>query len=230
MRIDILTLFPKLFESVFSESMMKRAAERDSVKINILNIRNFAAGKHKITDDKPYGGGAGMIMMAQPLVAAIKSAKSACRTKKKRVILLSPQGNLFNQEKAKELSGLKQIVLICGHYGGVDERVLKYVDEEISIGDYVLTGGEIPAMVVSDTVVRLIPGVVGKTDSITQDSLWDGMLTFPAYTRPRNFKGMRVPKVLLSGNHAEIEKWRRKKQLDNTLKKRPDLIRKGEKQ
>ncbi|OGS45709.1 MAG: tRNA (guanosine(37)-N1)-methyltransferase TrmD [Elusimicrobia bacterium RIFOXYD2_FULL_34_15] len=223
MRIDILTLFPPLFESVFSKSIIKKAIEKKIVDVKITDIRKFTTDRHKTVDDKAYGGGAGMLMMAPPIVDAIKSVKH--KGKSCRVILLSPQGKVFNQQKAKELANLKHIVLVCGHYGGVDERILKFVDEEISIGDYVLTGGEIPAMVVVDAVSRLIPNVVGKVDSVENDSLWDGKLISPMYTRPYDFRGLKVPKILLSGNHKEIEKWKKDNAINNTIKKRPELLR-----
>ncbi|HAM39689.1 MAG: tRNA (guanosine(37)-N1)-methyltransferase TrmD [Elusimicrobia bacterium RIFOXYC2_FULL_34_12] len=225
MQIDILTLFPSLFESVFSESLIKKAVERKIINIRITNIRDFADGKHKTVDDKAYGGGAGMIMMAPPIVKAIRAVfRLRPRQKSCKVILLSPQGKVLNQQKAKELSKIQHLILICGHYGGVDERVLKFIDEEISIGNYVLTGGEIPAMVLVDTIGRLIPKVVGKKDSLEQDSLWNGKLISPVYTRPYNFCGIKVPKVLLSGNHKNIEKWKKENAVKNTIKKRPELI------
>jgi len=225
MEISILTIFPSLFESVFSESIIKKAADKKIVRIRTDDIRRYAEGRHKTTDDKPYGGGAGMIMMTPPIVKAIAAArKKKFRKKNERVILLSPQGKVLTQEKARDLSKYKHLILVCGHYGGVDERILKFIDEEISIGDYVLTGGEIPAMAIIDTVVRILPGVVGKTASVTKDSLWDKKLAPPAYTRPYNFRGLKVPDVLMSGNHSAIEKWRAEKALENTVSKRPDLV------
>lgn len=227
MQIDILTLFPSLFNSVFSQSIIKKAVDKKIVKIKITNIRDFAEGKHKTVDDKPYGGGAGMIMMAPPIVKAIEKVKGKrLKVKKQRLILLSPQGKVFNQKKAKELSRYNHLIFICGHYGGVDERVLKFIDEEISVGDFVLTGGEIPAMVVVDAVVRLLPKVVAKSDSVENDSHWAGGLASSVYTRPYSFRKLKVPEVLLSGNHKEIEKWRKKKSYKNTVQKRPDLIEK----
>ena len=251
MQIDILTLFPSLFDSVFSESIIKKAIDKKIVKIKITDIRDFAEGKHNTVDDKPYGGGAGMIMMVPPIIRAVKSVGSrppasrragkspACCLSgrevarlpvvgqgSQRIILLSPQGKVFNQKKAKELSKYKHLIFICGHYGGVDERVLKFVDEELSIGDFVLTGGEIPTMAVVDAVVRILPKVVAKTDSIENDSHWTGGLASSVYTRPYNFRNLKVPEVLLSGNHEKIKKWRREMSYKNTAKKRPDLIKK----
>ncbi|MEW6556142.1 MAG: tRNA (guanosine(37)-N1)-methyltransferase TrmD [Elusimicrobiota bacterium] len=227
MLIDILTLFPAVFKNVFSASIIKKATEKKLVDIQITNIRDFAIGKHKTVDDKPYGGGSGMILMAEPIVKAIETIKnSKLKIKNCRTILLSPQGKVFNQQKAKELAKYQHLIFVCGHYGGVDERVLKFVDEELSIGDYILTGGEIPAMVVVDAVVRLIPKVVAKSNSIKQDSHWSDGLTSSVYTRPYNFRNLKVPKVLLSGNHKKIMEWRKQSAIRNTLKKRPDLLKK----
>ncbi|MBN1383586.1 MAG: tRNA (guanosine(37)-N1)-methyltransferase TrmD [Elusimicrobia bacterium] len=225
MQIDILTLFPSFFESVFSESIIKKAINRGIIDIKITNIRNYAEGKHKIVDDKAYGGGAGMIMMVPPIVKAIEGVRKKIKNRKRRIVLLSPQGKLFTQKKARELSKYKHLVFVCGHYSGTDERVLDFVDEELSIGDYVLTGGEIPAMVVVDAVVRLIPKVVGKKDSVKNDSLWNGRLASAVYTRPYNFRGLKVPETLLSGNHRSIEQWRKQNAVKNTIKKRPELLK-----
>ena len=224
MEISILTIFPALFESVFSKSIIRQAIEKKIVGVKTVDIRKYAEGRHKITDDRPYGGGAGMIMAAPPIVKAVESVKRKVKSKSCRTILLSPQGKIFTQKKAKQLSKYGHLIFVCGHYGGVDERILKFVDEEISIGDYVLTGGEIPAMALIDTVVRILPGVVGKIDSVTKDSLWDKKLAPPAYTRPCNFRGMKVPDALMSGNHGAIEKWRAEKAAENTVRKRPDLV------
>ncbi|MFH1540504.1 MAG: tRNA (guanosine(37)-N1)-methyltransferase TrmD [Elusimicrobiota bacterium] len=236
MQIDILTLFPSLFDSVFSQSILKKAVDKKIVKIKITDIRDFAEGKHKIVDDKPYGGGAGMIMMVPPVVKAVESVRckiylttvGRVKNKNEKIILLSPQGKVFNQKKAKELSKYKHLIFVCGHYGGVDERVLKFVDEEISIGDYVLTGGEIPTMAVVDAVVRILPKVVAKSDSIKNDSHWIGGLASSVYTRPYNFRNLKVPEVLLSGNHKKIEKWRGENARQNTLSKRPELLKNRE--
>ncbi|MBI5574091.1 MAG: tRNA (guanosine(37)-N1)-methyltransferase TrmD [Elusimicrobia bacterium] len=228
--MDILTLFPSVFDSVFSQSIIKKAVDKKIAEIKITDIRNFAEGRHKTVDDKPYGGGAGMIMMAPPIVRAIEKVKGKrLKVKDQRIILLSPQGKIFNQKKAKELSKYKHLIFICGHYGGVDERVLKFVDEEISVGDFVLTGGEIPAMAVVDATVRMLPKVVAKSDSVKNDSHWAGGLASSVYTRPYNFRSLTVPEVLLSGNHQKIEKWRRQMSYKNTAKKRPDLLKNSKK-
>lgn len=228
MRIDILTLFPPLFDSVFSGSIIKKAVDRKIVKIKITDIRDFAEGRHKAADDKPYGGGAGMVMMAPPVVKAIEKVKGkSARSAGRKVILLSPQGLVFNQTKARELSKYKHLIFVCGHYGGVDERILKFVDEEISIGDYVLTGGEIPSMVIVDAVVRILPQTVSKTDSVENDSHWKGGLASSLYTRPCDFRGLKVPAVLLSGNHEKIKIWRKENAHRNTLLKRPELLKKN---
>jgi tRNA (guanine37-N1)-methyltransferase len=226
MKIDILTLFPEMFKGPFDESIIKRAKEKGLVKINIHNLRKWAKDKHKTVDDRPYGGGAGMVIRVDVVEQALREIKN----QKSKVILLTPKGKVFTQEKAKKLAKLKHLILIAGHYEGVDERIRKYlIDEEISIGDYILTGGEIPAMVVTDTIVRLIPGVLEKEEATQIESFSeiDGqkVLEFPQYTRPAEYKGWKVPKVLLSGNHQEIEKWRKKKALEITKKKRPDLLR-----
>ena len=227
MQIDILTLFPSLFDSVFSQSIIKKAVDKKIVEIKVTNIRNFAEGRHRTADDKPYGGAAGMIMMALPIVKALESVKKKKEKGRRKIILLSPQGKVFNQKKAKALSKYKHLIFICGHYGGVDERVLKFIDEEISIGDFVLTGGEIPAMAVVDAVVRILPRVVAKSDSIEEDSHWSGGLASSVYTRPYNFRNLKVPEVLLSGNHQKIKIWREKNAHRNTLLKRPDLQKKN---
>ena len=227
LQLDIITIFPDIFGSYFNESIIKRAQKKKLVKINIHNLRKWTLDKHKTVDDKPYGGGAGMVMKVEPTFKAISEIKkSKIKNQKSKVILLTPQGKLFNQKIAKRLSKLKQIILICGHYEGVDERTRKHlVDEEISIGDYVLTGGELPAMVLADTIIRLIPGVVGKKDSVKYESFEKGLLDYPQYTRPENFKGWKVPKILLSGNHKKIQEWRMKKAIEKTKKRRPDLLK-----
>ncbi len=227
LQFDIITIFPDIFDSYFNESIIKRAQKKKLVKINIHNLRKWTLDKHKTVDDKPYGGGAGMVMKVEPTFKAISEIKrSRIKNQESKIILLTPQGKLFNQKIAKRLSKLKQIILICGHYEGVDERTRKYlVDEEISIGDYVLTGGELPAMILSDTIIRLIPGVVGKKDSVKYESFEKGLLDYPQYTRPENFKGWKVPKILLSGNHKKIQEWRMKKAIEKTKKRRPDLLK-----
>jgi len=236
MKIDILTLFPEMFKGPFEESIVKRAQEKGLVKIKIHNLRNWAIDKRGSVDDKPYGGGVGIVVKVEHIHEALQSLKSKVKNLKSKVILLDPAGKPFNQKKALELSKLNRLILICGHYEGVDERVREYlVDEEISIGDYILTGGELPAMVVIDTIVRLIPGVLKKPDAIKSESFskleignkqslllrnWklETSLEYPQYTRPENFRGWKVPGVLLSGNHKKIEEWREKKSLERTKK------------
>jgi len=235
MKIDILTLFPKMFKGPFDESIIKRAQSRGLVQIKIHNLRKWAKDKHKTVDDRPYGGGVGMILMIEPIDRALRDLKGKRKIQKPKVVLLSPQGKVFNQKLAKKLSKEKHLILICGHYEGVDERVREYlINEEISIGDYILTGGEIPAMVVVDAVVRLIPNVIEREEAIKKESFVcinelihsnKGLLEYPQYTRPENYKGLKVPKVLLSGNHKEIARWREKKALEKTRKKRPDLLK-----
>ena len=229
MKIEILTLFPEMFESFLTTSILGRAIENNLVSINTHNIRDFAANKHRQADDYPYGGGAGMVMMPQPLSDCIKHVLSSYSEKKEeevpKVVYLSPQGRVLTQDLAKQLSKESALVLLCGHYEGIDQRVIdRYVDMEISIGDYVLTGGEIPAMVLIDCVTRLIPGVLGSSESILEESHSEGLLEYPQYTRPAVYDGDEVPQVLLSGNHKKIDEWRRKQSLKNTLKKRPDML------
>ncbi|MDD5005215.1 MAG: tRNA (guanosine(37)-N1)-methyltransferase TrmD [Candidatus Omnitrophica bacterium] len=228
MKIDIITIFPEIFDAVLNESILKRAQAKGLVEIYVHNLRDYSGDKHRKVDDRPFGGGPGMVFSPEPLFKAVEHIK-ACPRKRKwhgQVILLSPQGKTLNQKMAQKLSKDKHLVLICGHYEGIDERVrLKLVDEEISIGDYVLTGGELPAMVLVDAVVRLVKGVLGDEDSSKSDSFSDGLLEYPHYTRPANFKGMKVPKVLLSGDHEIIAKWRKDQSLKVTKKKRPELIK-----
>lgn len=224
MRIDILTIFPQMFESPFSESIIKRAKEKSAVEIFLHDIRAFANDKHNSVDDSPYGGGAGMVMKAPVVVAAVESVP---RTEKCQRIFLSPVGEPYSQRIAQELSGLDQIILICGRYEGIDERAIELAtDRQISIGDYVLSGGEIPAMVVADSVIRLLPNVLGNEESPQKESFSEGLLEHPHYTKPREFREISVPEVLLNGNHAEIEVWRHKKALEATFRKRPDLLEK----
>ncbi|MDD5454244.1 MAG: tRNA (guanosine(37)-N1)-methyltransferase TrmD [Candidatus Ratteibacteria bacterium] len=225
MDIHILTLFPGMFRGVLEESIIKRAQEKGLVKIFLHDLRQFGLGKRKMTDDYPYGGGAGMIMQIEPIYNAIKKIKTQNKKNKIKTILLTPQGEVLNEEKSKKLAKKPSLILICGHYKGLDERIrLNLVDEEISIGDYVLSGGEIAAMVVVDAIIRLIPGVLGNKESIRLDSFYQNILEGPLYTRPAKFKGMKVPDILLSGNHEEIYKWRRKEALKRTCLKRPELI------
>ena len=226
MIIDILTLFPEMFAGPFDNSIIKRAREKGMLEIHLTNIRDFAHDKHRIVDDYPFGGGSGMVMKPEPVFEAVKHVKGRDEGNGSRVILMCPQGGVFNQETAKRLAREAHLVLICGHYEGIDERVReRIVDEELSIGDFVLTGGEIPAMVVVDAISRLIPGVLGDKESYVNDSLYDGILEHPQYTRPREFEGMPVPEVLLSGNHEKIRLWRRKMSLRRTVERRPDLLK-----
>jgi tRNA (guanine37-N1)-methyltransferase len=227
LEIDILTLFPKMFAGVFSESLIGKAQKKELVKIRVHNLRDWAKDKHKTTDDRPFGGGPGMVLKPEPIWAAVKELQKAGLKKESKVLLLTPQGRMFNQRKAEELSEEKQLILICGHYEGVDERVREaLVDEEVSIGDYVLSGGELPAAVVTEAVVRLIPGVVGKEESLIEESFSKGLLEYPQYTQPANFLGHQVPKVLTSGNQEEIRKWRQRQALVRTKNNRPDLFEK----
>ncbi|MEN6473334.1 MAG: tRNA (guanosine(37)-N1)-methyltransferase TrmD [Syntrophaceae bacterium] len=220
MIINIITLFPAMFPAVFGESIIKRAQARGAIEINIVDLRAYGIGRHKVADDTPYGGGGGMVMKPEPIAAALDSLPE-----RGHVILTTPRGTLFRQATALRLSGLPVITLICGHYEGIDERVSElFVDEEISIGDYVLTGGEIPAMAILDAVVRLIPSVLGMDTCITGDSHYEGLLEHPQYTRPPEFLGLTVPEVLLSGDHDRIKRWRRKMALRKTRSERPDLF------
>lgn len=226
MKIDIITLFPAMFKGPFGESIVRRAQEKEKVVIKVHNLRDWAVDKRGTVDDRTYGGGVGMILMPQPIFNAVEEIKSKAKSRKTKVILLTPQGKRFNQKMAKRLVKINHLILICGHYEGVDERVRKHlVDEEISIGDYVLTGGELPAMVLIDTIVRLIPGVLEKEEAIKEESFAKRLLEYPQYTRPADFKGWKVPKVLLSGNHQKIKEWRQKKALERTKKRRPDLLK-----
>jgi tRNA (guanine37-N1)-methyltransferase len=220
--ITVLTLFPKFFESPLNESIIKRAKEKGIVKFNIIDIREFALDPHRTCDDTPYGGGPGMVMKIEPIFRAIEHVRESFGSAK--FILMTPQGRLLNWEVCEKLAKIEHICLICGRYEGVDERVLQFVDDEISIGDYILSGGEIAALVVIDAVVRLLPGSLGNERSKIEESFRDSLLEHPHYTRPEKFLGLEVPKVLLSGNHEEIRKWRRKESIRKTLLKRPDLL------
>jgi len=217
---EIITVFPAMFASPLNESILKRAREKGLLNTVIHNLRDYTQDKHQVTDDAPYGGGAGMIMKVEPLVAAIERI----RTTSSRTLLLSPQGKRFDQEDAKRFAHLQHILLVCGHYEGLDERIKCFVDEEISIGDYILTGGEIAALVIVDAVTRLIPGVLGDSTSAWEETFNDSLLEYPQYTRPRIFRELEVPEVLLSGNHKEIGTWRRQESLKKTLQRRPDLL------
>jgi tRNA (guanine-N1)-methyltransferase len=221
MHITVLTLFPEMFSPI-QESILKRAQEAGLLKIRLVNFRDYAKSKHKNVDDIPYGGGAGMLLKPEPIFSAIRDLPEPCG--ERRVILMSPQGQVFHQSKAKEWVEQEELVFICGHYEGFDERIRGLADEEASLGDYVLTGGELAAMVMIDAVVRLIPGVLGEEASAEEDSHSIGLLEYPQYTRPADFEGMQVPDVLLSGHHAMIKQWRRKESLRRTFLRRPDLI------
>ncbi|MDO9574250.1 MAG: tRNA (guanosine(37)-N1)-methyltransferase TrmD [Candidatus Contubernalis sp.] len=225
MRIDIITLFPEMFQGPFDSSIIKRARDQKIAQLNLVNLRDYSRQKHRQVDDYPYGGGKGMLIKPEPVFEAVETLLS--QQEKARVILLCPQGEPFDQRKAKDLALMSHLVLICGHYEGVDQRVKDHlVDEEISIGDYVLTGGEIPAMVVTDAVIRLLPGVLSSAKSVQEESFYDHLLEYPQYTRPEVFQDLRVPEILLSGNHENIRLWRRKQALVKTFQKRPDLLQK----
>jgi tRNA (guanine37-N1)-methyltransferase len=232
MKIDILTIFSSMFGAL-TESLIGKAAQKKIISVKVTDIRFFSRDKHKKVDDRPFGGGGGMVLKPEPLYNAIKSTgvkkKNSLyknRYTKPCVIYMSPQGKTLNNEIVRNLSKFKHLVLVCGHYEGIDERVMSYVDEEISIGDYVLTGGEIPAMVLVDAVARMLPGVVKEEYSVTNDSFYNGLLDYPHYTRPAVFRGHRVPAVLLSGDHKKIEQWRKKEAYRRTEERRPDLIKK----
>lgn len=242
MKIDILTIFPKMFQGPFEESIIKRAQDKGLVEIKIHDLRKWTTDKRGTVDDRPYGGGVGMVMMVEPIVKAIEELRTmntqlrpaqrdfAGQAKiKSKVVLLSAKGKLWKQEMAMEHSKLEHLILIAGHYEGVDERVINFIDEEISIGNYILTGGELPAMVLVDSIVRLIPGVLEKEEATQIESFaqvnGQTVLEFPQYTHPEDFRGLKVPKILLSGNHGEIAKWRAEKALEITKKNRPDLLK-----
>lgn len=228
MRIDILTLFPEMCESVLKESIIGRARENGSVEINCHQIRDFSTDKHNKVDDTPYGGGKGMVMFPQPIYDCFQSVCEDCGTRP-HLIYMSPQGQTLTQEKVKELSKLSNIAILCGHYEGVDERILEeIVDEEISIGDYVLTGGELPAMVLADSVARMLPGVLSSEECFTGESHYDSLLEYPQYTRPFEWHGKKVPDVLISGHHANIDKWRHEQSLIRTYNRRPDMLEKAD--
>ena len=226
MRFDVITIFPDLFRDFLSFGIIGRAIKRGIIEVKVHNLRDYTKDKHRKVDDKPYGEETGMILMPEPVFNAVENVKLNDNS---WVILLSPQGKIFNQEIAFKFSKFSQIILICGRYEGVDERIKEHlINEEISIGDYIVSGGEVPAMVIIDAVARLIPGVVGKEESLQKDSFFSKILDYPRYTRPRNFRGFLVPDVLLSGDHERIKKWQKEKAIENTLKKRPDLLEKFE--
>ncbi len=230
LNFEVLTLFPGMLEGPLNESILKRGREKGFLNVTVRNIRDYTEDKHKTADDSPYGGGAGMVLKPEPIFKAFERLREEYPGEKMLTILLSPQGRLFHQKRAEELSREKRrIILLCGHYEAVDERVIDaLVDEELSVGDYVLTGGELAALVVIDAAARLLPGVLGDEESAFRDSFGEGLLDHPHYTRPAEFRGMKVPDVLLSGNHAEIEKWRRREELKATLVKRPELLETAE--
>jgi len=220
MRIDILTLFPGMFQGPLSESLLKKACEKGLIDINLVDLRDFTLDKHKTADDSPYGGGAGMVMKVEPIQKAVSSKRKA----DSRVILVCPTGKVLTQDRVKKLAEEQHLIIICGHYEGVDERVRSLVDEEISIGDYVLTGGELPAMILVDAVARYIPGVIKEAESVEKDSFHAGLLDYPSYTKPEEIEGKKVPEVLLSGHHADIDRFRKKESLKTTLYRRPELL------
>lgn len=223
MRIDILSIFPEMFEGPFSHSIVKRAQEKGLAEIHIHDIRIYSKNKHKKVDDYPYGGGAGMVMMIDPIVSAIEDLKS--KVNYDAIIFMTPDGEVFNQQKANRFSSFENILLLCGHYKGIDERIREnYITHEISIGDYVLSGGELAAIVVTDALIRLIPGVLGDETSALSDSFQDGLLSPPVYTRPFDFKGIKVPEILLSGNEKAIVEWKHQQAVERTQKRRPDLL------
>ena len=225
MRIDILTIFPEMFEGPFGHSIVKRAIDKNKAEIHLHNIRDYSTNKHRRVDDYPFSGGAGMVMMADPIVKLIEELKS--QRKYEEVIFMTPDGEVFNQGMANRMSSFENIMILCGHYKGVDERVReKYITLEISVGDYVLSGGEIGAMIVADSLIRLIPGVLGDETSALSDSFQDGLLSPPVYTRPANFNGQEVPAILLSGNDKKIAEWKYEQALERTKSRRPDLYKK----
>ena len=225
MRFDIITIFPELVTGVSDHGILRRAQQAGLVEIRVVNLRDFAPDRHRSVDDRPYGGGEGMVLMPGPLFAAIEFCRGEPRSPGSRVVLLTPQGKTWTQEMAAEFARVSHVVLVCGRYEGVDQRVTDtMVDLEVSIGDFVLTGGEIPALVILDTVVRLIPGALGSLESSRNESFSSGLLDYPQYTRPAEFRGLRVPDVLLSGDHAVIQRWRKERALEKTLKNRPELV------
>lgn len=226
LHIHILTLFPEFFKGPLNVSIIQRAIKKGLIKVDLVNIRDFSRDKHKKVDDYPYGGGCGMVMKPEPIFEAVEFAKKTVDVSKRRVILLSPQGKPFNNKKAQELSDEEHIIMICGHYEGIDERVKTIITDEISIGDFILTGGEIPALAIIDATMRFVPGVLGSSKSAENETFSDGLLEYPQYTRPRVYRNLEVPEVLLSGDHQKIACFRRKEALKKTLQKRPDLFKK----
>lgn len=225
MNIDIISLFPEMFEGPLGHSIIKRAREADILKVSVTNPRDFTYDKHRIVDDYPFGGGSGMVMKPEPIFRTVESITSKTAVEKRRIIMMCPSGQRLDQAKVRELANYEHLILICGHYEGIDERVKQHlVDETVSVGDYVLTGGELPAMIVVDAVARMLPGVLGSSESAPHDSFYNGLLEYPQYTRPREYNGMTVPDILLSGDHAKINRWRQKESLRKTLEYRPDLL------
>ncbi|MEG0856081.1 MAG: tRNA (guanosine(37)-N1)-methyltransferase TrmD [Terrisporobacter sp.] len=228
MRFHIMTLFPEIFNSYMSESIMKRAMEKEIIEVHVYNIRDYSTNKHKKVDDYPFGGGAGMLMTPQPIYDTYKHIVDTHNIKSPRVVYLTPKGQVYKQEIASDLSSSEDIILLCGHYEGIDQRIIDLiVTDEVSIGDYVLTGGELPALIMIDSIARLIPGVLSQNESFEEESFKDDLLEYPHYTRPREFMGISVPDVLLSGNHQRIEKWRLKESIKITKLRRPDLYKKS---
>jgi tRNA (guanine37-N1)-methyltransferase len=226
MRFDIVTIFPEMFEGMLGFGILRRARQAGLVEVHIVNLRDFADGRHRSVDDRPYGGGEGMVLMPGPLFAAVESCRGAETAQQCQVVLLTPQGATWTQKMAVEFASIPHIVLICGRYEGVDQRVIDgLVDREISIGDYVLSGGEVPAMVILESVTRLIPGVLGNETSSVNESFCTGLLDCPQYTRPAVFRGVAVPEVLLSGDHARIERWRRERATEKTRRQRPEMVK-----
>lgn len=225
LEINILTIFPNMFKGPFSESILNRAQEKGLVKINLIDLRDFTSDKHKTVDDYSYGGGPGMLLKPQPIWDAVEVIKKTKSSFPLKIIITSAQGKIFNQEMAKDLSKEKRLLIICGRYEGIDERIPQLLDaEEVSIGNFVVSGGELPAMLMVDVISRMIPGVLGKEESMVNDSFYNEYLDYPHYTRPSEFNGFKVPEILLSGNHKEIEKWRRKQSLLRTLIRRPEIF------
>jgi tRNA (guanine37-N1)-methyltransferase len=228
MRIDFVSLFPSMFLGPFDDSIIRRARDNGILDIHILNPRDFAFDRHKHVDDSPFGGGSGMVLKPEPIFRAMRFLLGTTHFERRRVLLMSPDGEVFTQNKAKELSAYDQLIFLCGHYEGFDARITELADEVLSIGDYVLTGGELPAMVMVDAVARMLPGVLGSEESAPTDSFYHGLLEYPQYTRPRDYHGKVVPEVLFSGDHAKIASWRRQESLRLTFERRPDLLEKAE--
>ena len=228
MRIDFLSLFPSMFLGPFDDSIIRRARDNGILDIHILNPRDFAFDRHKHVDDSPFGGGSGMVLKPEPMFRALRFLLGTTNFQRRRILLMSPDGAVFSQDKAKELSAFDQLIFLCGHYEGFDARITELADEVLSIGDYVLTGGELPAMVMVDAVARMLPGVLGSEESAPTDSFYHGLLEYPQYTRPRDYHGKVVPEVMFSGDHAKIALWRRRESLRLTFERRPDLLAKAE--